>query len=309
MFSLIKALTTDQSTLDLYYIKKRKEAYKKTHGIPRHIRLHNFLHWFLLPCIKALRIAGKRNLIIYCDRRTKTHNPTIYACTHIGGVDIETAFEAIKYPCWLFLGDPREVYKNLDGFMLGLNGVICLDSKDKDDRRIAKETAIQLLKHGGNLLIYPEGVWNISENLPVGKLFIGTAEMAIQSKADIVPIAVEFYGNDLCVAIGKNMDISKFAIEDKYTVNQLLRDELATLKWTIWEQRGISKRALFPDNYSETFVNKIIYGNKETSYTVQDVLNTMFIDKSITEYSQAFEHLNNIKPNLQTAFLFNKRSK
>ena len=306
MFSLIKALTANQEELDLYYINKRKEDYEKTHGLPRHIRLHNFFHWILLPFIKALRVAGKRKLIIYRDERIKTNKPTIYACTHIGGVDIETAFEAIKYPCWLFLGDPREVYKNLDGFMLGLNGVICLDSKDKEDRKIAKETAIQLLKNGGNLLIYPEGVWNISENLPVGKLFIGTVEMAIQSKADIVPIAIEFYGNDLCVAIGKNMDISQYDIEDKYTVNQLLRDELATLKWTIWEQRGIQKREFIPNDYSETFVNKIIYGNKKTSYSVQDVLNTRFIDKSITEYSQVFEHLNNIKPTEKTAFLFNK---
>ena len=308
MFSILKAIKLNQSELDQYYIQKRKQQFERTNGIPRHIHLHNLFHWLLLPCIKCLRIINKRKLYICCDKRVKTNKPIIYAGTHIGGVDIETSFEAIRNPCWLFLGDPREVYKNFDGILLGLNGVICLDSKDKNDRRIAKEAAIQLLKHKGNLLIYPEGAWNISENLPVTELFLGTVEIAMESNADIIPIAIEFYGNDLFVAIGKNIDLRNTS-QNKFFINQLLRDNLATLKWEIWKHQGIKKRSAIPKNYHSEFVNNIINGNKETSNTVDDVLKTTFVNKNIIKYSDVFEHLNHITPNINNAFLYNKRLK
>lgn len=306
IFSITKALKMTQSELDLYYIQKRKQIFHKTNGVPKYIHLHNILHWLLLPVIKLIRISNKRQLIICLDQRIKTRKLVIYACTHMGGVDIETAFEAIQYPCWLFLGDPREVYKNLDGFMLSLNGVICLDSKDKNDRKIAKETAIQLLKHNGSLLIFPEGAWNISPNLPVTELFLGTVEMAFEVMADIVPIAIEFYDNKLFVAIGRNIDISNTNF-NKYEANQLLRDNLATLKWRIWELQGVKSRNDFASDYYTEFVNSIVNGNKKTSYTIEDVLKTSFVNKNITNYANAFEHLEHIIPNLKTAFLFNKR--
>ena len=124
MFSFIKGLTLSQDELDQYYIEQRRRYYDKYGAVPKFIKLHNLLHWLLWPCIVLLRKIGGIKLTVVCDERIKTKDPVAYACTHIGGVDIETAFEVIKYPCWLFLGDPREVYENIDGLMLGLNGVI-----------------------------------------------------------------------------------------------------------------------------------------------------------------------------------------
>ncbi len=308
MFRIIKGFTLPQDELDQYYIQKRKQYYEKHGAVPKFIKLHNFLHWLLVPCIMLLRKINGIKLTIVCDERVKTKESVIYACTHIGGVDIETAFEAIKNPCWLFLGDPREVYKNLDGFLLGLNGVICLDSKDKDDRKIAKETAIGLLQNGGSLMIFPEGAWNISVNQPVMGLFSGTADIAIQSGAQIVPVALECYGKHMYVAIGKNIEVAGFG-EDKYLLTNHLRDALATLKWRIFESVGVWNRKDIPENYRQIFIDGIINDNKDTSYTEQDVIDTMYIDRTVTTYEKAFVHLDTIRPSPQTAFLFNKRLK
>lgn len=306
MFSFIKGLTLSQDELDQYYIEKRKRHYAKHGAVPKFIKLHNFFHWLLWPCIVILRKINGIKLTIICDERTKTKEPVVYACTHIGGVDIESAFEAIKVPCWLFLGDPREVYKNVDGFMLGLNGVICLDSKDKDDRRIAKETAIGLLQNGGSLMIFPEGAWNISVNQPVMGMFSGAADIAIQSKAQIVPVALECYGKYMYVAIGKNINVAD-AWQDKNELTSYLRDALATLKWRIFETVGVQSRKDIPENYRQTYIDSIINDNKDTSYTEQDVLDTMFRDRSITTDEEVFAHINTIHPTMQNAFLFNKR--
>ncbi len=308
MFSIIKGLTLPQDELDQYYIQKRKRHYEKHGAVPKFIKLHNLLHWLLVPCIILLRKINGIKLTIICDERTKTKEPVIYACTHIGGVDIETAFEVIKKSCWLFLGDPREVYKNIDGFMLGLNGVIYLDSKDKYDRRIAKETAIGLLQNGGSLMIFPEGAWNISVNQPIMGLFTGTADIAIQSKAQIVPVALECYGKHMYAAIGKTIEVAG-VWEDKYELTNYLRDALASLKWRIFESVGVWNRKDIPENYRQTFVDSIINDNKDTSYTEQDVIDTMFRDRNITTYEEAFAHLRTIHPTMKNAFLFNKRLK
>ena len=308
MFSPFKGLLLSQNELDKYYIRKRKQYYEKHGAVPKFIKLHNFFHWLLLPCIILLRKINGIKLTVVCDERTKTKEPVVYACTHIGGVDIESAFEVIKNPCWLFLGDPREVYKNIDGFMLGLNGVICLDSKDKDDRRIAKETAIGLLQNGGSLMIFPEGAWNISVNQPVMGLFSGAADIAIQSKAQIVPVALECYGKHMYVAIGKNIHVSN-SWQDKNELTCHLRDALATLKWRIFEVVGIQSHKDIPDNYRQTYIDSIINDNKDTSYTEQDVLDTMFRDRSVTDYNDVFDHLKTIPTTKQTAFLLNKRLK
>lgn len=308
MFSFIKGLTLSQDELDQYYIRQRRRYYDKHGAVPKFIKLHNLCHWLLWPFIVLLRKSSGIKLTVVCDERIKTKEPVVYACTHIGGVDIETAFEVIKDPCWLFLGDPREVYKNIDGFMLGLNGVICLDSKDKQDRQIAKETAIGLLQNGGSLMIFPEGAWNISVNQPVMGLFSGTADIAIQSKAQIIPVALECYGKHMYAAIGNNIDVAN-TWQDKNALTNYLRDALATLKWRIFETVGAQSRKDIPENYRQTYIDSIINDNKDTSYTEQDVLDTMFQDRNITTPEEAFLHLSAIHPTIQNAFLFNKRLK
>lgn len=299
-------LGLSQEELDQYYIRKRKRYYKKHGTVPRHIRLHNALHWLLIPCVALLRKLNGIQLTMVCDERIKTKGPIIYACTHVGGVDIETAFEAIKKPCWLFLGNPREVYRNMDGLMLGVNGVICVELNHKQDRRIAKETAIGLLKNGGDLLIFPEGAWNISDNQLVMRMFSGTADMALQSHAQIVPIALECYGKHMYVAIGKNIAVTGHW-EDKERLTNHLRDALATLKWRIFEAVGIQSRQTIPDGYRQTFIHNIFNSNKETSYTEQEARETMFRDKGIVSSEEVFAHLNTIQPRRENAFLFNKR--
>ena len=97
--------------------------------------------------------------------------------------------------------------------------------------------------------------------------------------------------------------------DEKQDALRILRDALATLKWRIFESVGVWNRKDIPENYSTNFMNGIINDNKDTSYTEQDVIDTMYRDRNITTYEDAFAHLNEIKPIMQTAFLFNKRLK
>ena len=137
-------------------------------------------------------------------------------------------------------------------------------------------------------------------------LFSGTADIAIQSKTQIVPVALECYGKHMYVALGRNIDVAD-TWQDKNELTSYLRDALATLKWRIFEAVGIQSRKDIPEDYRQTYIDSIINDNKDTSYTEQDVIDTMFRDRSITTSEEAFAHLNTICPTMQNAFLYDKR--
>ncbi len=293
---------------DLVEYKKNLRKYEFETGVPlKHIHIRNFLHPILVKAIKIDRLLNKFTLTIIQDDRIKTNAPKIYACTHIGGSDIERIYEALKDPSYLLLGDPGVIYRNATGFILFFNGVICVETRDKTDRRIAKLRCIELLKNGGHLMIYPEGAWNISPNQPVMKLFPGAVDIAIETNAEIIPVAVEQYDNDFYIAIGKNISYQGFDKSQSRQLTNELRDVLCTLKWNIFETSGKGNRNDYSDDFRENYGENIVKKYSGGDLTLQDVYDGMFKSKNITDPSEAFAHLNDITPNTNNAFLFNKR--
>lgn len=123
--------------------------------------------------------------------------------------------------------------------------------------QIGGHTAIKVLKKHGNILIFPEGTWNITENKPVMNLYTGAAEMAIESGADIIPLAVERYGDTWFINIGENISSEKYDPDMKRELTDDLRDAMATLKWEIFEKYGHIRREELPDNASEQWLANI----------------------------------------------------
>lgn len=290
-----------QDELDKYYEQRRKIRYEAGKG-PGMLWWRMCLHPILLLGIKVERLLRKERLVVIGDMRTKTDRPKIYASTHIGGHDVESCFEAIGEHAFLFIGDPRELYRNFDGLMLFLNGMICLETRSKNDRRIAKENAVSLLKKRGNLLIYPEGVWNISENLLVNPIYMGTASMAQKSGADIIPMAIEQYGNTFYVNIGENIDSREWNKTQIPALTEYLRNQMATLKWEILEQNGVKAYDTVTEKLRYKWVDSI-FARADYSYTVQDVYETQYRTKEQIEQEEAFAFVHKLIPSRDNAFL------
>ena len=261
-----------------YYRNERKYIYEN--NIPvKGIKWRKRIHKIMFAIIKMKRVLLHQKLTILHDEREDTDKPIIYACTHIGRYDIEMALESIQDTCFLFLGSPGKLYRSLDGVLVYLFGFIGCDTTEKEDRHIAKELAIRTLKQGGNILIFPEGAWNITENQVVMKLYTGTIEMAIRSGADIVPIAIEQYEKSFYINIGKNMSLDKATnLNEKRRLSDDLRDILCTLKWEIWEQFPIVQRSSLPENMGLIFVEKIM-SETANDYTVEEIERDRFHEK------------------------------
>ena len=253
-----------------YYRNERKYIYEN--NIPvKGIKWRKRIHKIMFAIIKMKRVLLHQKLTILHDEREDTDKPIIYACTHIGRYDIEMALESIQDTCFLFLGSPGKLYRSLDGVLVYLFGFIGCDTTEKEDRHIAKELAIRTLKQGGNILIFPEGAWNITENQVVMKLYTGTIEMAIRSGADSVPIAIEQYEKSFYINIGKNISLDETSdLNKKRKLSDDLRDTLCTLKWEIWEQFPITKRSSLPENMGQIFVKKIM-SETANDYTIEEI--------------------------------------
>ncbi len=234
-----------KEAITVHALKKRNARWEKEKN--HHMRglwWRTVLHPLLINMVKANRIMSGQTIHIVGDRRDLNKKPVIYAFTHIGVDDVQILTEAIKDYAILFAGDPQDTYCTFDGFLFWLNGVIWCDTESKMDRKIAAEIAVQYLKQGEILAIYPEGVWNITSNLPVLPLFPGIIKMAQEVKCSIVPVAVDCDGKDYYVNIGENFWVTDRI--DKETVKHVkkeLRDKMATLKWEIWETMPRGQRA------------------------------------------------------------------
>lgn len=299
--NILQRLLLEQKQLEQYYRELRKYEHN-TNAPIKGVELRKKIHCITVQLMKIERAFLRHSLKVIGDERIATSKPKIYAVTHIGRYDIETSIEAIKENAFFVWGDPGKLYKSPEKLLLNMIGMIFVDTDNKEDRQISLQTMIKLLKQNGNIIIFPEGAWNITENEPVTKLYTGAIEAAILGGAEIIPVAIDHYGADYYVNIGRNIDCSNMKLEDKREESDKLRDILSTLKWQIWEEYGAGSRADFSEDYSEIFLNEIMK-ESDNGYTIEEINRTRFKDKNITTPEEAFEHLSLLKPNKNNAFL------
>ena len=293
-----------------YYSELRKYEYKNGQEL-KYINLRKRIHFLISFILKIDQLLSREKIVVLNDIHTSnTKKPKIYACTHIGGNDIQRTFQVIKKPAYLMLGDPGILYKKLIYQGLKMNGVIPLETKDREDRKIAYNRSIELLKKGGNLLIYPEGAWNVTPNLVVMKLFTGTVRLAQETGSEIIPIAVEQYGQKFYFNIGDNYEIAADDSRSPQELTDDLRDKLATLKWELMLVQPKLKREEIPDNYLEQFQNEIVGRcNYGYGFSLEDAISESFHDKFAISEEEVFSFLENIEINKNNAFLMKDKLK
>lgn len=300
--SIIRRLIMSLPELELYHRAQRKKRFEQGKK-PGKIRVREMCYPIFKFFLRIDRLFRKQSITII-NPAPRCKDQAIFACTHIGENDLENIYEKLGRGCWWFVGDPCFMYRDISGLFVYLNGVLFLDTGDKEDRRIAYLRAIELLNAGGSLMIYPEGARNGSENLPVMPLFSGTANMALETNTSIIPVAIEQYDKRFVINFGSKIDTKNFQNSTELTEN--LRDVLATLKWEIWENEGMQFRSGIPNDYSEQFMRQ--FEQRIYPYdTLESVERTRYHTKFELEQKDVFAHLDKLIPCKENAFLFRRR--
>lgn len=279
--------------------KYQVETKQKIKGIELKKAVHPIINFL----IKGRRIFAKQTLTCYKssednveilkNKKTivtdlkKITKPIIFAITHTGKYDIEIVNEVITLPYYLLSDDEEYMYRTIDGYITELNGVIYVDSDYPEDLKVAKETSIKVLNQGGNVMWFPEGIWNLSPNQMILPCKYGIIDVAKETGAVIVPIAIDQKNKDFFVNVGKEIYPEKLKAttqEDKIESINYLKDVLSTLKWQIWEQYGIEQRKDIPFDYYEKFIEEKIA--EWPFFTIKDIEKRVFKPKNMLTYEE-----------------------
>lgn len=318
--NLIELYKMSGEELNHYYRMLRK--YEYDNNIPlKSSKIKKRIYFLTKLMLKIDRLTVGRKLIIYDDKRGDFKNINqgkIYAASHVGRYDAESSMEAIDEQVYAVMGDPGATYKtliNFDGFFLeDMLGRVCCDTgyqelenmkklklgekipdddynlikEIKEDRHICEETCIKRLKNHDNILIYPEGAWNITAKL-TQPLFTGTARMAIKGDGLIMPIGIVRDNKVYTVNMGEPISVKGADAENKKDVQDItneLHEKINSLKGEIIfdDKRPVLKRDDFgtPEENLRAFIDDIM-SETTNDYTEDVIEGSRFFDKDAPE--------------------------
>lgn len=271
------------------------------------------IHALTMLILKIDKLLTGRKVEIFDDKRTGTLSKgKVYASSHVGRYDIESAMEAINEQTYFVMGDPGETYRNFEGFFLeNIHGRICVDTgyqvfdlimrqkngyqiseeeksiieEYKNDRRICEAICTKRIEKKDNILIYPEGAWNITDRL-MQPLFNGAARIAINGNGVLVPIGIIRENKRYIVNIGNYFNVEGAQDSDVKDVTRELKELIYSLKGEIVfaDENQIHKRSEFksPEENIQANIDDIM-SETTNGYTIDVIKKSRFYDPDAPE--------------------------
>lgn len=166
--------------------------------------------------------------------------PVIYAVNHSAFPDTPMALTAVGHRCRVLAGKQRLTIP--DDLFFHLLGAIWVDREDREDMAASKAALQEALSRGQDVLWFPEGTWNLTDNLLVLPLRWGIIDVARQAKARIVPVALDYDREKLVCRAKFGEPIGGEQLEDKATGIRTLRDAMASLRWELMADQPLLHR-------------------------------------------------------------------
>ena len=209
--------------------------------------LSKVLHPFLWLGVVLIR---KDKLIVVNSQYLRGVEQAIFVANHSNGYDFPTLGEVVRKQFYI-LAD----YTMKNDFAVNLlnrsNGCIYVDRLSKQSRNDAKEEMLRLLKRGENILLFPEGTWNLTESKMLRPLNWGVIDLSQNADVPIIPIAISYAKGKRVCRIGKPLRFSKQT--DKKTAIDCVERRLTSIFWKAMERTGIHYRTRLPRNVFESW--------------------------------------------------------
>ena len=199
--------------------------------------IHPFLA--LLSKTKVTYKVQKINSLSAKILNLDSNRPMIFVCNHGTSFDVPIALGAIKKHTYLLAA--KQPLEKVDEMFFNLNGTIYIDRKNKEDMKVSKEAMLEILSKGKNLLVYPEGTWNMTDSNIMHEMKWGIIDIAKEANALIVPMALDYdFDTRVCkYKFGEAIDVKEMELKEGI---QVVRDKMATLKWDLFETKQMHER-------------------------------------------------------------------
>ncbi len=175
------------------------------------------IYTVLLKVLYRPTVIGKENIpedgaVIFAGNHRHAFDPVV-VMTHTKRIVHYMAKESL--------------FKGLHGMLFKQIGLIKVYRTKNNPEAI--QSAVELLKQGGTLGIFPEGTRNKTEE-PLLKFKHGAARIAKESNSKIVPFAIKgeykIFRKKLIIEFGKAIEVSHMETEE---ATELIRNEVLNL--------------------------------------------------------------------------------
>lgn len=271
------------------------------------------------------------------EKLTKDKVGKIFVVNHRQGDDMVFSAKTIGKSGYFVFGNPTLACESLaNGFGLWSYGLILVKRDDKRSRAATIDKMKYVLNNGGNIIIFPEGYWNIadngqsderhnaddhnSENWLIQDFNIGVFKVAQDLGCDIVPTILHYdeANNMKCYAkrgkpfkVEKDEDIFKkkdevmeymftsyYELMEKYSYH--IRKDLESNGLTLKEQwEDIKRKAL-----SFCDIDKVNY---KLDLEDEKRIGKAKVVNGVTTNEEAFSHLERINYTKDNAYLLSKK--
>lgn len=260
----------------------------------------------------------------------------IFVMNHRQADDIVLGANAVNEHAYIVFGNDKLVLETTNGLGLWANGMIALKRDNTISRKSTYDKMKYVIENGGNILIYPEGYWNLdddgltdgihgsdchnSECWLMQDINIGALRLAKETGCAIVPTILHYdeLNGKKCYSkrgkefyVGKDDDIFEKKEElmtIMYTMKYELMEKYSSYNRKELEEKGISLKEEWIKLKEELIRDCDI---PSINYKL-DLLDEKRIGKAkvpnpYISNEEAFEHLEHLNINEKNAFLLSKR--
>ena len=260
----------------------------------------------------------------------------IFVINHRQADDIVIGANAVAQSGYIVFGNPYLAFETTNGLGLWAYGMILLNRDTPESRKATYEKMKFVIEHGGNIIIYPEGYWNLddngqadachgadghhSENWLIQDINLGALRLARETGCEIVPTILHYdeHGKRRCYAARGNafrvaehddlMQKKNELVEIMQTMKFRLMEKYSTYARHELESGGISLRAQW-EVLKENLVKDcdIPRINYHLDLADEKRIGKAKVVHSVVTQEEAFAHLAHLIPCRENAFLLRNR--
>ncbi len=257
---------------------------------------------------------GKNNIILERYPELDKDEPYIFVCNHTCPEDIETILNVIDRNAYLVLGSIETLQYDPEAYLSWLNGMVCFDIMDQQQRSDLIPKMKRLLKTN-SILIFPEGSHNYNPNKIVNKLFDGPVNLSLETGRKIVVCTLirDQENNISYVDVGHPINLEDFQVEKDYsldeherekryvqTLTSFIRDKMVSAVYPMMERHFDQiKRSEYDDLEEELRQEKVRDSFKKMKWN-KDIFDAEFLTKKTKEdleYEEVVTTISNLRFN------------
>ena len=257
---------------------------------------------------------GKNNIILERYPELDKDEPYIFVCNHTCPEDIETILNVIDRNAYLVLGSIETLQYDPEAYLSWLNGMVCFDIMDQQQRSDLIPKMKRILKTN-SILIFPEGSHNYNPNKIVNKLFDGPVNLSLETGRKIVVCTLirDQENNISYVDVGHPINLEDFQVEKDYsldeherekryvqTLTSFIRDKMVSAVYPMMERHFDQiKRSEYDDLEEELRQEKVRDSFKKMKWN-KDIFDAEFLTKKTKEdleYEEVVTTISNLRFN------------